>query len=238
MWSGPRNISTAMMRSWGARPDTAATDEPLYGRFLKETGTDHPGRNEVIAQMETDYGAITGALSGPIPGARAIWYQKHMAHHILDGDWDDLAWLDGLTNCMLIRDPGEMITSYIEVIPNPTAEDLGLPQQQRLAEVIAQRTGAHPPVLDARDVLEDPHRALTALCDYAGVAFDVSMLSWPPGPRPEDGVWGKWWYANVWKSTGFAPYQPKRAPVPARLRDIERRCRDIYEQLREHRIGR
>jgi len=234
MWSGPRNISTAMLRSWGSRPDTFVTDEPLYAHYLKTTGADHPGREEVIAHHEPDWRKVAAWLTGPVPDGRAIWYQKHMAHHLTPEV--DTAWIDELTNCFLIRDPAEMITSYIKIVPDPTPEDLALPQQLALFERERARTGRTPPVLDSRDVLENPRATLSKLCDAVGVPFDEAMLSWEPGPRPTDGVWARHWYANVERSTTFAPYRPKNEPVPERLASTLGACEEPYRRLHAHRL--
>lgn len=234
MWSGPRNISTAMMRSWGARADTAVCDEPLYARYLLLTGADHPGRDEVIRSHPTDLEAVVGWVTGPIPEGRSIFYQKHMSHHVLAGD--DTRWTHALVNAFLIRDPAEMITSYIKVVASPTPRDLGLPQQWDLFERERDRTGATPAVVDARDVLENPEGTLRGLCARVGVPFDRAMLAWPAGERPTDGVWARHWYDSVNRSTGFEPYRPKSEVVPGRLAAVERECRAVYERLFDLRI--
>lgn len=235
MWSGPRNISTAMMRSWGGRPDTAVCDEPLYAHYLLKTGREHPGREDVIARHETDWRKVVEFLLGPVPGGKTIFYQKHMAHHLLPGMTID--WVDGLTNCFLIRDPREMILSLSKVLPNPTLEETGLPQQWALFERERKRTGRTPPVVDAKDVLMDPRATLAALCDRLGVPFAEAMLRWEPGPRPTDGVWGQHWYDSVYRSTGFEPYRERSEPTPARLDRLLADCRNIYQRIYEHRIA-
>lgn len=229
MWSGPRNISTAMLRSWGSRPDTFVTDEPLYAHYLHTTGADHPGRDEIIAHHEADATKVAAWLTGPVPEGKPVWYQKHMAHHLTPGM--DTAWIDELTNCFLIRAPEEMITSYIKIVPDPEPEDLGLPQQLELFERERARTGRTPPVLDSRDVLEDPPAKLTRLCDAVGLEFDPAMLRWQPGPRATDGIWARHWYAGVERSTTFAPYAPKDEPVPEHLHATLDACRSIYQRL-------
>ena len=234
MWSGPRNISTAMMRSWGNRPDAFVTDEPLYAHYLKVTGLPHPGAAETIAHQENDWRRVVDWLTGPIPHGRSVWYQKHMAHHMLANI--DEAWLDRVTNCFLIREPAEMITSLIEFIPQPTLSDTGLPQQVRIFRREAQRTGRTPPVIDGRDVLLNPRGMLRALCESVGVEFADAMLHWPPGPRETDGVWARHWYAKVEKTTGFGEYRKKDEPVPESLRELLDECEALYETLREHRI--
>ncbi len=234
MWSGPRNISTAMMRAWGARPDTAVVDEPLYAHYLRETGKDHPAAAEVMAHHECDWRVVVDQLVGRPPHGKPVFYQKHMAHHLLPHIERD--WLDRLTHAFLIRDPYEVLTSYIRTIPNPTLADTGLPQQVEIFERVHERTGRAPPVLDARDVLTNPRRLLTRLCDALDVAFTDSMLSWPPGRRSTDGVWAKHWYHNAERSTGFAPYRPKSDVLPDHLTELHAQCREYYERLYAHRL--
>lgn len=234
MWSGPRNISTAMMRSWGNRPDTFVCDEPLYAHYLHVTGCDHPGAEEVIAAGETDWRKAAGWLAGPIPEGKTIFYQKHMTHHLLPHMERD--WLGALSHCFLIRDPAEVITSYLKKSHDPTLEDLGFVQQAEIFDWVQQQTGAMPPVLDARDVLNDPAGMLRQLCEALGVEFLPAMLSWTPGLRVTDGVWAQHWYPEVETSTGFRPYRPKREPVPECLRGVEAQCRIVYERLYAHRL--
>ena len=228
MWSGPRNISTAMMRAWEARGDTRVVDEPLYAHYLDRTGLDHPGADEVIAAGKTDLDALARDLTTPRPGDTIV-YQKHMAHHVLPGD--DLSWADELTNALLIREPREMLTSLLKVLPDADLDATGLPAQAKLME----RAGSLP-VVDSRDVLESPRATLASLCHALGVEFTEKMLTWPPGPRPTDGVWAKHWYASVNESTGFAPYRPKNADVPESHADLLRECEAIYAELRAHKI--
>ncbi len=234
MWSGPRNISTALMRSWGSRDDTFVCDEPLYAHYLSQTDVDHPGREEVLASHENDWRKVVEYLTGDIPGQKSIFYQKHMAHHLLPGMEHD--WVRSLTNTFLIRDPREMLTSLIKVTPNPTVEDTGLPQQWALFEQLQRETDEAPPVLDAKDVLDDPRGMLTALCAAIGVPFREEMLSWEVGLRDTDGVWAPYWYSAVEKSTGFAPYTPKPDWVPPRLQAVYDACRVSYDKLFEHRL--
>lgn len=229
MWSGPRNISTAMMRSWGNRPDTFVCDEPFYAHYLLKTGLPHPGRDDVIEHHETDWRKVVDWLTGPVPDGRRIFYQKHMAHHLLPHM--DRAWLTGLRHCLLIRHPAEMLTSLIKVTPNPRLEDTGLPQQVEILELVREQTGQPPPVIDAKDVLTDPRRMLELQCKSLAVEYCDAMLSWPPGRRGTDGIWAKHWYAAVEKSTGFEPYRPKHETVPSHLHSVLAECERIYEQL-------
>ena len=229
MWSGPRNISTAMMRSWGSRADTAVCDEPLYAHYLKVTGVEHPGREEVIAAHESDWKKVVAWLTGPVPGGKAVWYQKHMAHHLLPEI--ERAWLAGLVNCFLIREPEEMLVSLAKVMPNPTIADTGLPQQWELFEAERRRTGRTPAVIDAKDVLMVPRGMLGALCGRVGIAFDGAMLRWEAGPRPTDGAWARHWYGAVEKSTGFEPYRKREERVPERIRPVLEECLAVYGRL-------
>ncbi len=235
MWSGPRNISTALMRAWANRPDTAVCDEPLYAHYLQETGFDHPGADEVIAHHQPDWRKAVAALVGESPGGKAIFYQKHMAHHLLPQI--DRDWFGSLTHAFLIREPREMITSLAKILTEPTAEATGLPQQLEIFSWVRARTGRTPPVIDARDVLNDPRRILTLLCDALGVDFTEAMLSWPPGPRETDGVWAKHWYASVEKTTGFQPFTPKPEPVPDHLTELLDVCQTYYDTLHAERLG-
>ena len=240
MWSGPRNISTAMMRSWGNRLDTLVIDEPFYAYYLKTTGKAHPGAEEVIANGETDWRKVVERLTGPIPDGKRILYQKQMTHHLLPEI--DREWIADLTNCFLIRDPREVILSYIKKNPEPTLEDLGYVQQEKIFDLVRKetssirRTDSVPPVVDAKDVLQNPARMLRLFCDAIGVEFDEAMLSWPPGLRDTDGVWAKYWYDDVARSTSFQPYEPKEGVVPDRLRELYQQCRQCYERLYQHRL--
>jgi hypothetical protein len=234
MWSGPRNISTALLRSWGARTDTYVTDEPLYAHYLQATGIHHPVRREIIDTYENDWRKVVAWLTGPVPEGKSLWYQKHMTHHMIPEVGRD--WMLGLTNCFLIREPGAVILSYSKVRPEPTPEDLGFPQQTELFDFVRERTGEIPPVIDSLDVLEDPERILRLLCGAVGVPFDPAMLSWEPGPRPTDGVWARHWYANVRSSTGFGPPRPRTEPIPERFRELHAICREHYDHLAPHRL--
>jgi hypothetical protein len=234
MWSGPRNISTALMRSWGNRPDTFVCDEPFYALYLVQTRIAHPGADEVIRHQENDWRKAADWLTGPIPEGKTIFYQKHMAHHLLPNMGRD--WLDRVTNCFLIREPREMLTSLLHFLPEPTLADTGLPQQVEIFRQVQQRTGRTPPVVDARDVLDQPRRILTLLCDALNVPFTEAMLSWPPGRRSTDGIWAKYWYAAVEKTTTFQPYSPKNDAIPDSLRGLHERCDELYHQLYPQRL--
>jgi hypothetical protein len=227
MWSGPRTVSTALMRAWENRPDTVVTDEPLYAFYLDRTGIDHPGRDQVIASQPTDWRVVLAGA--PLPTGVTIGYAKHMTHHLLPEV--DRAALAPLRHAHLIRDPRELLASYARVRTEPTLDDLGLRQQAEIFETFGG------PVVDSRDLLTGPEGILRSLCQALGVPFDEGMLSWPAGPRDSDGVWAPYWYASVHASTGFAPYRPPAQPLPARLEPLAQRCLPYFERLHRYRIS-
>ena len=234
MWSGPRNISTAMMRAWENRGDTEVWDEPLYAYYLKTTGLDHPGAEEIIAQGEPDWRQVVKTIGGPIPNRKAIFFQKHMTHHLLrDVDW---SWLDGVSNCFLIRSPIEVVASYVKTRPNASVYDVGVLQQAEIFEYVKCRTGIPPVVMDSSDVLQDPRGMLMRLCEVLEVPFSERMLSWYAGARDSDGVWAKYWYASVWESTGFAPYRPRTYTLPTHLEKLVEECETPYRALYDARL--
>lgn len=234
MWSGPRNISTAMMRAWENRGDTAVWDEPLYAYYLHRTGIQHPGAAEVIAAGDTDWRRVVAAITGPVPGGKPIYFQKHMTHHMLDEVERD--WLGQVSNCFLIRDPREVIASYARTRPEVHLSDVGVLQQADLFEHTHRITGATPLVIDARDVLENPRAMLEAMCAALDVSFTERMLSWPAGPRDSDGVWADYWYHAVRTSTGFSPYVSKAHMLPAALEPLAEACEPYYRKLFEQRV--
>jgi Sulfotransferase domain len=230
MWSGPRTVSTALMRAWENRPDTVVCDEPLYAFYLERTGIDHPGRNAVIASQPTDWRVVLARLtSGPLPRGATISYAKHMTHHLLPEV--DRAALAPLRHAHLIRDPRELLASYARVRTEPDLDDLGLRQQAEIFE----RFGG--PVVDSRDLLTDPEGILRALCRALEVPFDGRMLCWPAGPRDSDGVWAPYWYGSVQASTGFAAYRPPAEPLPARLQPLAGYCMPYFLRLHQYRIS-
>jgi Sulfotransferase domain len=230
MWSGPRTVSTALMRAWENRPDTVVVDEPLYAFYLDRTGLDHPGRDEVIASQPTDWRVVLDRLTaGPLPPGVTVGYAKHMTHHLLPEV--DRAALAPLRHAHLIRDPRELLASYARVRTEPTLADLGIVQQAEIFEAFGG------PVVDSRDLLAEPAGILGALCAAVDVPFDDRMLSWPAGPRASDGVWAPYWYASVHSSTGFAAYRPPASPLPARLEPLAERCLPYFERLHRYRLG-
>lgn len=226
VWSGPRNVSTALMYSFAQRADTRVVDEPLYAHYLRVTGLDHPGRAEVLASQNQDGEAVVREV---ILGAcdRPVLFCKQMAHHLIEVD---RAFLGSCVNVLLTRDPIDMLPSLAEAFSQPTLRDTGYAAQLAiLAEL--RRLGQEPPVLVASEVLKNPRSVLSQLCTKLGLPFDEAMLRWSAGPRPEDGVWAPHWYASVHRSTGFAPWQPKRTPFPEHLRPLLEEVLPIYAEL-------
>ena len=236
MWSGPRSISTTLMRSWQSRNDTFVTDEPFYACYLSTTGVDHhPGREEVMASQSTDWREVAAWITGAMPEGKKVWYQKHMAHHLLPQM--DRKWIDNFVNCFLIRDPGQVLLSYTKTRRGVTPDDLGYKRLAEIFDLVKERTGEVPPVIDARDLLQNPRQVLTLLCERVGIPFSGKMLSWPAGRRETDGVWGKYWYHNLEKSTGFLPYSPRLEPLPEDLKTIYEQSMELYDYLREYRLS-
>jgi hypothetical protein len=235
MWSGPRNISTAMMRAWENRPDTTVIDEPFYAHYLLATGVRHPGRDAVIAAQSHNAAEVATMLTGPIPDGRPIWYQKHMTQHLLPDM--SLDWLDGLCNCFLIREPAAVVASFTIQRPDAAAWELGFEQQSRLFDHVCDRLGSAPPVIDATDVLKDPAGILTALCTRLQIPFSPRMLHWPRGPRASDGVWAPHWYAAVERSTGFVPWREHAVRPTAFQRGLIEQCQRHYDRLSPHRLA-
>ncbi|MEQ8604371.1 MAG: hypothetical protein RIB45_13730 [Marivibrio sp.] len=235
MWSGPRNISTAMMRSFENRADACVSDEPFYACYLARTGVDHPMREAVLENQPQDFDSVAEAMQGPPPreGAR-IWYQKHMCQHMLGGD--PLDWAGGLANAFLIRDPRAVVASFAKNRGTPEAFELGFERQREIFDHVRAAADATPPVLDAEDVLGDPERALRALCAALNVAFDPAMLAWPAGRRDSDGVWAPVWYKAVEASTGFAAAGAAPSDLPADLQRLADAARPSYEAMAAHRL--
>jgi hypothetical protein len=223
-----------MLRAWENRHDTWVVDEPLYAHYLTRVRVTHPGVEEVIAHHETDWQVVARQLTGPVPEGRSIYYQKHMAHHWLPhlrGEW-----VLQLSNAFLIRHPAEMLPSLAAKMGPPVLRDTGLPQQLEIFEMVRSATGRIPPVLDTEDVLRDPRGLLSRFCGVLRIPFTEQMLSWPPGRRPTDGIWAKYWYDAVEKSTGFEPYAPRPRTVPPDLEPLLQECLPLYEALRAHRL--
>ncbi|HEX2153829.1 MAG TPA: sulfotransferase family protein [Acidimicrobiia bacterium] len=226
LWSGPRNVSTALMYSFRQRPDTTVVDEPLYAYSLERFAIDHPGREEVLAAQDTDgERVVRDVILGPVPTPVAFF--KNMARHL---EGLDRAFLSELHNVILTRHPAEMLRSFIKQVPNPDLDMTGLPMQIDLLDWILA-DGADPLVLDSSLVLTDPQSVLEQLCERIGIPFDQAMLSWEAGPVPEDGVWAPYWYDSVHRSTGFAPYRPRDEEAPDDLQPLIARAVPLYERL-------
>jgi hypothetical protein len=206
-WSGPRNISTALMRAWSSRDDTFVSDEPFYGYYLKETGFDHAMKKEIINSCSTEYNQIVKSINSIIPDNKMIWYQKHMAHHLVNKE--DLAWIKNFKNCILIRKPKDVINSYIKKNTLNNIYDLGYPQQLSILKFLKKERLPFY-IVDSDELLNDPKKELSAWCNYLNISFDQKMLSWPKGPHDNDGIWGKHWYNNINNSETF--FKKKRAP--------------------------
>ena len=226
LWSGPRNVSTAIMYAFAQRPDTTVVDEPLYGHYLRVSGALHPGRDEVLAAMDTDgESVVRKVLLGDVP--TSVVFYKQMAHHLVELGLDFLA---DARNVLLIRDPADVVRSLRHQIPHPTLEDTGIAAQTRLFDHLRGR-GQEVPILDARELLANPEAVLRKLCEGLGLRFDPTMLSWPPGPIAADGVWAPHWYHNIHRSSGFGPYSEKDEPVPDDLAGVVAESRPHYDRL-------
>jgi hypothetical protein len=228
VWSGPRNISTALMRAWENRLDSVVVDEPLYAHYLDVTGIDHPAREEVIAHGETDWRVTVDTLLGPVRDGVAVFYQKHMAHHLTDDI--DRSWIARLTNVLLIRDPRVVVASYLKSRQTVTLDDIVLPPQTRLYDELVA-TGQTPRVIDSADFLRHTETYLRALCEENGLTFTSRMLHWPAGPRDTDGLWAPYWYEAVLHSTGFEPYRPREIALEGAAADVAASCQPMYERL-------
>ena len=235
MWSGPRNISTAMMRSFGARPDTIVVDEPFYAIYLLATGIDHPLREESIASQPHDPKIVADKLLGSVPAGKTIFYQKHMTHHMVPAI--KLDWMAQCRNAFLIRDPRLVIASYSQKRSEVTMDDIGLVRQQELFQREAERLGAAPPVVDGSNILKDPAYWLAKLCQALSIDYSDAMLSWPAGKRDTDGVWAPVWYHNVEQSTGFAPPRSEdEIQIPEHLKQLVDDAMPYYQDLRRYHL--
>ena len=234
MWSGPRNLSTAMMRSFGARADCAVWDEPFFAPFLHVSGVDHPGRTETLETHETNPVLVGQRCAAPPPSGEDYFFQKHMPHHMLPGF--PLGWAANAKHFFLIREPARVITSYAKGRKAFTLDDLGFAPQRRLFDDLTNTMDKAPPVMDSADILKTPEAALRALCAALDMPFDLAMLSWRAGPKPEDGAWAPYWYASVETSTGFGAPPSHEPDMPPKYRDMLAACEADYAELRTRRI--
>lgn len=229
-WSGPRNISTALMRSWSSRKDTVVIDEPFYAYYLNETKLKHPMHNKIIKKYSTSYNEITKYLSGSIPQNKKIWYQKHMAHHM--NDLKKLDWIKNCENCILIRHPKEVISSFLLKNKLYNVEELGYPQQFEIAKYLINNNQSFI-VKDSKDILLDPRTSLKNWCQEININFDESMLSWQTGYHSNDGIWAKHWYDKVINSIGFKPYKEKDISIEKKYDSIYNEAMIYYKYLVE-----
>lgn len=229
LWSGPRHVSSACMYAFAQRDDTSILDEPLYGHYLLRTGVNHPGREQIIGQMETNSElVISDQILGNSP--TPIVFIKNMAHHLVGVD---LGFLDSLVHIFLIRNPREMIPSLMEIVPDPKILDTAYQMEYKLFSYLKKR-GMNPLVVESKQLCNSPELILRQMCAFCGIEFQSSMLHWKSGPQRGEGIWGKHWYHRVHETTGFQPYQAKRhMHVPGRVERLIEECNPYYMALYE-----
>ncbi|MEO3414681.1 HAD family hydrolase [Roseovarius sp. CAU 1744] len=233
MWSGPRNLSTAMMYAFGARRDFAVIDEPFYAAYLARTGLRHPMRDQILAAQPTDPNRVVANLLGTIPAEKPHFYQKHMTQHMIAGIPRD--WLAQVTNVFLIRHPARVAASFSAKYDDPGLEDIGFVQQAELFDQLTAQ-GVTPLVIDSADIRRDPQAMLKRLCAAIDLPWDPAMLHWPVGGHPDDGVWAAHWYGAVHRSTGFAPAEGELPQLTAAQRALSDAAMPYYEKLKRHRL--
>ncbi|MEM6291860.1 MAG: sulfotransferase family protein [Myxococcota bacterium] len=226
MWSSPRNLSTAMMYAWRQRADTTVVDEPLYAHYLRVSGREHPGRGDVLAAQRNDGEAVVRDVL-MAPYETPVVFFKQMAKHLVQVSRD---FMPACHNVLLTREPHEMLTSLQRQLPDATVEDTGFEALLEILQWLRTR-GETPIVLDTQRLLQDPQRVLATLCERLGLAFDPAMLSWPAGPKPEDGVWAPHWYGSVHRSTGWKPWTAKSDALRPALQPVLDAIRPMYEAL-------
>lgn len=231
LWSGPRNVSTALMYAFAQRRDTTVIDEPLYAHYLRVSGATHPGRETVLASQNPDGACVMRELLAARWDTPLVFH-KQMAHHLVDLE---PALFDSMEHVFLIRPPEEMLPSLARVLDTVELRDTGLPAQAALFDLLSDR-GHTPRCVDGRALRNDPEVVLQALCRSLGIAFDPGMLHWPAGPRPEDGAWARWWYAQVHASTGFRPAGPSVPALPESVAHLLEPCRALYEKLSRYNV--
>ena len=234
MWSGPRNLSTAMMRAFESRKDTEVLDEPFYAHYLSVTELKHPGRDLILDAQSTDWNEIVTKCRNKTFQKKQVWYQKHMAQHNLEGF--DISWVRDVQNCLLIRNPKDVIASYGKKFPIIDERLLGYVQQAEIIDFLEKENSITPPIIDADDILKNPESMLSKLCEILDIEFYPSMLSWRKGPRDSDGVWAPYWYEGVYDSTGFKPYVERKTILDDSLNEIYDNCKEYYDGFYEKRI--
>ena len=235
MWSGPRNLSTAMMYSFAARGDCAAWDEPFYAAYLKATGIDHPMGKAIIAGNESDATRIAAACSGGIPQGKSLFYQKHMTVHMIPEF--PRGFMRSCENVFLIRHPARVVASYAIKREGPTLADIGFVQQAELFDQVADWKGQAPVVIDSHDIRDNPAKMLEKLCVALGIPFSERMLSWLAGPKEYDGVWAPHWYGAVHRSTGFDGAEGPLPELPAGYQALVDQALPYYERLKAFAIS-
>jgi len=229
-WSGPRNISTALMRSWSSRKDTFVTDEPFYAYYLKETKLKHPYYKEIINKYSSNYDEVVKYLINRIPENKKIWYQKHMAHHIFD--FNNIEWVNNCENCILLRHPKEVISSYSKKNKLDSVEELGYPQQYEIIKYLKKMNKSYV-IIDSSELLKNPEKVLSQWCMKINIKFDKSMLRWEKGSHTSDGIWWKGWYDNVIKTTRFKQYEKKDINIENKYDSIYNESMKYYTYLKE-----
>jgi hypothetical protein len=235
MWSGPRNLSTAMMVSFAQRHDCAVVDEPFYAAYLQETGLKHPLYQEIINDGVIDYQAVVDYCIGEVPDEKQVFYQKHMTHHMIPEF--DREWIAKVTNVFLIRDPLRVIASYNIKRENPSLADIGVVEQLEIFDLVCEMTGDIPIVVDSADILANPELMLKKLCTSIGLEFDPQMLSWAAGPKLFDGIWAKHWYGSVWESTGFGKPSNNTPFIPPSLTDLAQEAVEHFVKIKAHALS-
>ena len=234
MWSGPRNLSTAMMRSFENRKDTVVFDEPFYAHYLSVTELNHPGRDQILDFQSTNWDEVVEKCRNTSFQKESLCYQKHMAQHNLQGF--DISWIKDVQNCILIRDPKYVIASYVKKLPIEDERHLGYIQQAEIIEFLEKENGITPPIIDADDILKNPESMMKKLCKALDIIFYPSMLQWPSGTRSSDGVWGVYWYEEVYDSTGFKPYTKKEVNIDQKLAKVYEKCKKHYDTFNNKRM--
>ncbi|MEC8753821.1 MAG: HAD family hydrolase [Verrucomicrobiota bacterium] len=229
-WSGPRNISTALMRSWSSRKDTYVTDEPFYAYYLKKTKINHPMRKRIISHYPTEYNEIVNYLTNETPNQKSIWYQKHMAHHLID--LRNIDWIKECENCILLRHPKQVINSYTAKNSLNSVSELGYPQQFEIVKFLKQSNKRFK-IIDSTDLLKNPKEVLFSWCESINITFDKSMLQWKKGSHQNDGIWGKHWYDNVINTSRFQRYQKKDISIENEYDSIYNESMEYYNYLKD-----